>query len=58
MPISGVRSLSVNQWPEADRAAWQEACRPNVRLKRGGAARLMSAVLPMISLAAVAFRDN
>lgn len=33
-----VRSLPVSHWPAADRAAWQEACRPSVRLKRGGAA--------------------
>ncbi len=33
-----VRSLPINLWPSADRAAWQEACRPSVRLKRGGAA--------------------
>ncbi len=33
-----IRSLPVNLWPSADRVAWQEACRPNVRLKRGGTA--------------------
>jgi site-specific recombinase XerD len=34
----GVRSLPVGLWPVADRAAWEAACRPSVRLKRGGAA--------------------
>jgi integrase len=33
-----VRSLPLDQWPSADRAAWEEACRPSVRFKRGGAA--------------------
>src|SRR5262245_21902715 len=32
------RSLPVNEWPEADRRAWEDACRPGGRLKRGGAA--------------------
>jgi len=31
-------SLPVERWPVAEGAAWQEACRPSVRLKRGGAA--------------------
>src|SRR5690349_6614790 len=39
-----VRSLPVHLWPSADQAAWQEACRPSVRLKRGGAASAMRAV--------------
>jgi integrase len=39
-----VRSLPIDLWPSADRAAWQEACRPNVRLKRGGAASHMRTV--------------
>ena len=30
--------LRVNEWPEADRLAWEEACRPSHRLKRGGSA--------------------
>src|SRR6476620_6284366 len=30
------RSLSVDEWPHADRSAWQEACRPSCRLKPGG----------------------
>jgi integrase len=32
------RSLPLDLWPEADRAAWISACRPAARLKRGGAA--------------------
>jgi integrase len=38
-PASGnVRSLPLDLWPEADRHAWNMACRPAARLKRGGAA--------------------
>jgi integrase/recombinase XerD len=33
-----VRSLPLDQWPEADRSAWAAACRPAERLRRGGAA--------------------
>ena len=33
-----VRSLPLDLWPEADRNAWNAACRPAARLKRGGAA--------------------
>ncbi len=32
------RELPFNEWPEADRRAWQDACRPIVRLKKGGSA--------------------
>ena len=39
-----VRSLPIHVWPIADRAAWEEACRPSVRLKRGGAASHMRTV--------------
>jgi integrase len=39
-----VRSLPVDLWPIADREAWAEACRPSVRLKRGGAASHMRSV--------------
>jgi len=39
-----VRSLPVEQWPEADRAAWTAACRPTERLRRGGAASHLKAV--------------
>jgi site-specific recombinase XerD len=38
-PASGnVRSLPLELWPEADRNAWNAACRPAARLKGGGAA--------------------
>jgi len=38
-PAKGsVRSLPLDSWPVADRAAWNTACRPAERLKRGGAA--------------------
>jgi integrase len=37
-PGSGVSSLPEVRWPAADRAAWQDARRPTVRLQRGGAA--------------------
>jgi len=30
--------LPFEQWPEADRRAWEAACKPPMRLKRGGAA--------------------
>ncbi len=40
-----VRSLRADQWPAADRAAWKEACRPSVRLKRGGAASHLKPVV-------------
>jgi integrase len=38
---ASVRSLPIELWPTADRAAWEEACRPSIRLKRGGAASHM-----------------
>jgi integrase len=31
-------SLPFEQWPEADRDAWNAACQPGTRLKRGGTA--------------------
>jgi site-specific recombinase XerD len=37
-PFSEVRSLPVGDWPPADRAAWEKACRPAIRLKAGGSA--------------------
>jgi site-specific recombinase XerD len=43
-----VRSLPVHLWPTAVRAAWQEACRPSVRLKRGGVASHMRPVTQKI----------
>lgn len=33
-----VRALPVDQWPSADRTAWVTACKPSVRLQRGGSA--------------------
>jgi integrase len=32
-----VRALPIQLWPGTDQAAWEEACSPSVRLKRGGA---------------------
>lgn len=31
------RSLPLDEWPEVDRTAWLDACRPSVRLLHGGA---------------------
>ena len=39
-----VRSLPIDLWPMADRRAWEEACRPSLRLRRGGAASHLRAV--------------
>ena len=33
-----VRSLPVAQWPASDRERWIDACKPTVRLHRGGSA--------------------
>jgi len=41
---AGVRSLPVEEWPAADREAWEIACRPGERLKRGGAASHMKSI--------------
>lgn len=30
------QTLRVDEWPEADQQAWKAACRPSVRLKKGG----------------------
>jgi hypothetical protein len=38
------RSLSVQEWPDADRRAWEDACRPGSRLKPGGAASYLAQV--------------
>ena len=38
------RSLPVSEWPDADQRAWQEACRPGLRLMPGGAASSLAAV--------------
>jgi site-specific recombinase XerD len=41
----GVHSLPEERWPLAERAAWDEARRPSVRLKRGGSASHLRAVV-------------
>jgi len=38
------RTLYVDEWPEADRLAWQDACRPTHRLKKGGSASHLALV--------------
>jgi integrase len=38
------RTLYVNEWPEADRLAWQDARRPTHRLKKGGSASHLAPV--------------
>jgi integrase len=38
------RSLPVSEWPDADRRAWEEACRPSLRLKPGGVASHLAEV--------------
>jgi integrase len=35
-------SLLVHDWPDADRRAWDDACRPGCRLKAGGAASALA----------------
>ncbi len=35
-PKAERQTLRIGEWPEADRQAWEEACRPSVRLKKGG----------------------
>jgi integrase-like protein len=43
-PGQAPRSLPVGEWPEADRAAWQDACRPSFRFRRGGSASYLAEV--------------
>ena len=38
------RSLPVVEWPNPDRLGWAEACRPGLRLQRGGAASHLACV--------------
>jgi site-specific recombinase XerD len=38
------RSLPISEWPDADRKAWEAACRPSCRLKPGGAASHLAEV--------------
>lgn len=33
-----LKSLPIREWPKSDREAWDAACRPAVRLRRGGSA--------------------
>ena len=43
-PVKGPRSLPVPEWPNADRRAWEDACRPGSRLKPGGSASYLAQV--------------
>jgi integrase/recombinase XerD len=36
--MEGPRSLPISEWPDADRRACEDACRPGSRLKPGGSA--------------------
>jgi integrase len=38
------RSLAVSEWPDADRRAWEAACRPGSRLRPGGVASCLAEV--------------
>jgi integrase len=38
------RSLLIEEWPDADRQAWEAACRPGIRLKPGGSASYLAEV--------------
>ena len=38
------RSLPVSEWPDADRRAWEAACRPRSRLRPGGVASHLAQV--------------
>jgi integrase len=38
------RSLPIQEWPDADRLAWEDACRPGIRLKPGGSASYLAEV--------------
>ena len=38
------RSLPISEWPIADQHAWEDACRPGARFKRGGAASYLADV--------------
>ena len=39
-----MRALPLPEWPAADRLAWEQACRPGVRLRRGGRASHLKAI--------------
>src|SRR5216684_1246755 len=36
------RSLTIREWPIADQRAWEDACRPGSRFKRGGEASYLA----------------
>ena len=38
------RTLKASEWPEADRLAWEAACKPSHRLKKGGSASHLAPV--------------
>jgi integrase len=38
------RTLKLDDWPQTDRVAWETACRPGHRLKRGGSASHLAPV--------------
>jgi hypothetical protein len=38
------RSLLLYEWPDSDRRAWEETCRPGLRLRAGGAASRKSSL--------------
>ena len=38
------RTLEASEWPEADRLAWEAACKPSYRLKKGGSASHLAPV--------------
>jgi integrase len=42
--MSGPRSLPIQEWPQADREAWQGACRPGSRFVPGGPASRLAEV--------------
>ena len=35
-PKKDRQTLYVHEWPSAEQSAWQDACRPSHRLKKGG----------------------
>ena len=35
-PRAGLQTLRIGEWPKPQRQAWEVACRPSVRLKKGG----------------------
>ena len=43
-PISERLTLQIGEWPQSDRLAWEAACWPSVRLKKGGSASHLKAV--------------